>query len=111
MSAAGDLRAHQGGLRAEAVGVDTLQRVTALVVVAVAGGEVEVVGGQIVLLHGGDDLQLVGLGDTIDGREAALQTGQDALGEVQHGTADAQGGVVFVHGVYLTRGIGRRSGA
>ena len=59
------------------------------------------VGGQPVLLHGGDDLQLVGLGDGVDVREAVLQTGENLLAEGEHGVADAESFVLFVHTVYL----------
>ena len=85
--------------------VDPLQIVAALVVVAVAGGEVEVVGGQPVLLHGSDDLQLVGLGNGVDLGEAVLQAGENALAEGEHGVADAESFVLFVHTVYLIGGI------
>ena len=97
MGAAGDLGTHQRRLDAEAVGVDTLQRVAALIVVAVAGGEVEMVGGQPVLLHGGDDLHLVGLGDGVNIGEAILQVGEDALTKGEHGVADAQSFILFKH--------------
>ena len=105
VGAAGDLGAHQRRFGAEAVGVDALQIVAALVVVAVAGGEVEVIGGQPVLLHGGDDLQLIGLGNGVDGREAVFQAGENALAEGEHGVADAEGFVLFQHSRYLTREI------
>ncbi len=99
MGAAGDLRPHQRRLRTEAVGVDPLQRVPPLVVVAVAGGEVEVVGGHAVFLHGGDDLELVLLGDTVDGVKAGTEIGQNGIGKGQHRRGDAQCGVVVVvHG-------------
>ena len=63
------------------------------------------VGGQPVLLHGGDDLQLIGLGNGVDGREAVFQAGENALAEGEHGVADAEGFVLFQHSRYLTREI------
>ena len=111
MGAAGDLGAHQRRLGAEAVGVDPLQIVAALVVVAVAGGEIEVIGGQPVLLHGGDDLHLVGLGNGVDLGKALRQTGENLLAEGEHGIADAESFIRFGHDLYLTLEILRRSGA
>ena len=111
VGAAGDLGTHQRRLGAEAVGVDPLQIVAALVVVAVAGGEIEVIGGQPVFLHGGDDLHLVGLGNGVDLGEALRQTGENLLAEGEHGIADAEGFVLFGHDLYLTLEILRRSGA
>ena len=97
MGAAGDLGTHQRRLGAEAVGVDALQCVAALIVVAVAGGKIEVVGGQPVLLHGGDDLHLVGLGDGVDTGEAILQVSEDTLTKGEHGVADVQSFILFKH--------------
>ena len=59
MGAAGDLGPHQGGLGVKNVGVDPLQPLPAVVVVAVARGGGEVVGPHPVFLHGGEDLGLV----------------------------------------------------
>ena len=66
VGAAGDLGPHQRGLGVEHVGVDPLQIVPPLVVVAVAGGGGEVGGVDPVFLHGGDDLGLVELRILID---------------------------------------------
>ena len=55
------------------------------------------IGGHAVFLHGGDDLQLISLGDGVDGRKAVLQVGQDRFAESQHVFADAQRLICFVH--------------
>ena len=73
MGAAGDLGPHQGCLRVEDVGVDPLQVVPALVVVAVAGGGGEVGGVHPIFLHGGHHLGLVVLGHLVDAVKAGAQ--------------------------------------
>ena len=55
------------------------------------------VGGHAVFLHGVDDLQLVGLGDGVDGVKPLPQGGQNGLAEGEHGVADAQLLILFVH--------------
>lgn len=59
MGAAGDLRAHQGGLRVEYIRVDPLQIGPALIIIAVASGSGKVSGVYPIFLHGSDDLALV----------------------------------------------------
>ena len=90
MGAAGDLGPHQGRLGAEAVGIYPLQVVPALVVIAVACGEVEVGGVHPVFLHGGDDLGLVELRHLVNVPELVCQPLQHLLAEAQHLIADTQ---------------------
>ena len=84
MGAAGDLGSHQRRLGVEHGGVDILQVVAALVIVAVARGEIEVPRRQIVLLHGGNDLGLVMLGDGVNAAELPAQLLQHLLAERKH---------------------------
>ena len=90
MGAAGDLGPHEGRLRVEDLGVDLLQALPAVVVVAVARGGGEVVRPQFRLLHRKEDLQLVGLRHLVDGLEAVLQSGQDRLSTGKKGLAEPQ---------------------
>ena len=66
VGAAGDLGADQGSLRVEHIGIDPLQIVPALIIIAVTGGSGKVRGIDPVFLHGGQDLALVVLRGLID---------------------------------------------
>ena len=90
MGAAGDLGTHQGGLRMEDVGIDPLQVVPALVVIAVASGGGEVGGVHPVFLHGADDLALVVLRHGVDGVEPLAQVPQHGFPVFVYSPADAQ---------------------
>ena len=94
MGAAGDLRSDQSGLSVEHVGVDPLQIVPALVVVAVAGGGGEMGGVDPVFLHGGQHLALVVLCRLVDGVKSGAQVPQNGLAVFIDSPADAQ---LFVH--------------
>ena len=67
MGAAGDLGPHQGCLCMEHVGIDPLQIIPALVIVAVAGGGGEVGGVHPVFLHGHQHLCLIVLRGLVNG--------------------------------------------
>ena len=90
MGAAGDLGPDQGGLAVKHAGVDPLQAVPSVVVVAVAGGGGKVIGADAVFLHGGQDLGLVILRHLVDGPEPVCQSRQHRLASVVHRPADAQ---------------------
>ena len=94
MGAAGDLGPHQGGLGVEHVGVDPLQVVPALVVIAVAGGGGEVGGVDPVFLHGCQDLALVILRCLVDGVKPLPQVPQHRFTIFIDSPADAQ---LFIH--------------
>ena len=79
VGAAGDLGADQGRLGVEYIGVDPLQAVPAVVVIAVAGGSGEVVGPHPVFLHRQQDLGLVGLRRPVNGIKAVPQGFQHGL--------------------------------
>ncbi len=89
MGAAGDLGADQGRLGVEDIGVDLLQALPALIVVAVAGGGGKVVGPDAAALHGGEDLGLVVLRPAVNGPEAVLQPLQHLLPPPVDGGAEA----------------------
>ena len=93
VGAAGDLGTHQRRLGVEHGGVDILQVVPSLVIVAVARGEIEVPRRQIVLLHGGNDLGLVMLGDSVNAAELPAQVLQHLLAERKHLIRNAHLGV------------------
>ena len=102
--AAQDARAHERGLGVKAVGIDALERVAADVVVAVAGGAGEAAGIDAVLLHGGDDLRLVVLGDLVNLIETSAQGGEHLLAEPVDLFADAELAVhvhIVNHGMFL----------
>ena len=97
MGAAGDLRAHQGGLRVKDVRVDSLQVIPALVVVAVAGGGGKVGGVDPVFLHGGQNLALVILRGPVNRVKPGTQGGQYRLAVFIYLPADAQMRVNLFH--------------
>ena len=90
MSAAGDLGTHQSSLRVEHIGVDPLQVVPALVIVAVTGGSGEMGGVHPVFLHGRKDLTLVVLCRLVDGFKPGTQMLQDLLAEGIYSGTDTQ---------------------
>ena len=73
MGAAGDLGPDQRRLRVEHVGIDTLQIVPALVIVAVAGRGGEVCRVHAVFLHRADDFCLIELSDLFDSGKAGFE--------------------------------------
>ena len=102
MGAAGDLGPHQRRLGAEDAGINTLQIVPAVVVVAVAGGGVEVHGGQPVFLHGLYHLGLIVLRHGVDVGELGHDLRQHRRAEIQHPLGNAHLGVQFIGGHILS---------
>ena len=98
--AAGDLGAHERGLRVEAVGIDALEIVAPGVVVAVARGGGKVRRVDAVFLHRADDLALVVFRDAVDLVKPRAQTGEHLLAEAVHRRRDAERGV---HGLCIHR--------
>ena len=98
--AAGDLGAHERGLRVEAVGIDALEIVAPGVVVAVARGGGKVRRVDAIFLHRTDDLALVVFRDAVDLVKARAQTGEHLLAEAVHRRRDAERGV---HGLCIHR--------
>ena len=94
MGAAGDLGTDKGGFGVEHIGVDPLQVVAALVVVAVAGGGGEVGGVDLISLHGGQNLALVVLRRLVNLIKAGTQAFQNRFPVFIHSPADAK---LFVH--------------
>ena len=101
MSTAGDLGPHQRCLRAKDMGIDALQIVPSVIIVAVAGGGIEMHGGQAVGLHGLDHLGLIVLRHGVDVGELRNDLLQNLCAEVQYFLGNAHLGVQFVggHGV------------
>ena len=98
MGAAGDLGPDQRRLRVEHVGIDALQIVPALVVVAVAGGEVKVGGIETILVHGGENFGLIILGNVVHTGHFLVQSVQYSLSKIQHLRTDAQLLIHFIGG-------------
>ncbi len=98
MGAAGDLGAYQGGLRVKDIGVDALQRVPAVVVIAVARGGGKMSGVDPVFLQGQQDFILVIFGDLVNARKALGQHAQDLLAKAVNGGRDAQ---TLIHGLII----------
>ena len=98
MGAAGDLRSHQRCLRAKDMGIDAFQIVPSVIIVAVAGGGIEMHGSQAVGLHGLDHLGLIVLRHGINVGELRNDLLQNLCTEVQHLLGNAHLGVQFVGG-------------
>ena len=84
MSAVDEGRAHQRALSAQDPGIDPLQLVPAGIVVAIAGGAVEVRSLDSLLRKGGQDLFRVAEGDPVDLRETAGTPGLRPGGQLLH---------------------------
>ena len=98
MSAAGDLGPDQRRLCVKHIGIDALQIVPALVVVAVAGGEVKVGGIETILVHGGENFGLIILGNVVHTGHFFVQSVQYSLSKIQHLRTDAQLLIHFIGG-------------
>ena len=97
--AADELRAHEGALGMEGIGVDALERVAAGVIVAVSGGAGEAGGVHAVVLHRQKHLCLVLLGDGVDGVKARAQRREDVLAEGAYARINAEIGINIMHGI------------
>ena len=98
MSTAGDLGPYQSRLCAEDMSIDALQIVPPVIIVAVAGGGIEMHGSQAVGLHGLDHLGLIVLRHGINVGELGFDLLQNCCTEVQHLLGNTHLGVQFIGG-------------
>ena len=74
----------------EAVGIDTLQVVPPVVIIAVTGRHVKMGGIDAVFLHGADHLRLVVFGDRFNALKLSANFAQNLFAEIQYGRGDPQ---------------------
>ena len=97
MGTAGDLGPHQGCLRVEAIGIDPLQIIPPLIVIAVTGGGGKMGSVDAVFLHSGKHLALVVLRHCVDLPESLRKTTESRLAKFINGLGDPQLPIHFVH--------------
>ena len=84
MGSVDKLDAHQRLLRAEDLGIDLVQLVPSLIVVAIAGGTGKIALGHAVILEGGEHLAGVLLRNGINAGKLLCQAGLGLGGQGEH---------------------------